>query len=170
MVYYDKKKVAFIPVRWRKYQGDISWETVDPGDFAMLNFPTPEANYRLCSTHFTIPLVGLGLTPGASRWHQCTTVTGLNLIRRKTKLKVKPLIWCKNSLPVGNSQERIKLRELITHIGPIPIVIPLKLFLERAGLPADNISSRVAWKFHGGAKVQNKSEVRELRWMRNKRG
>ena len=49
------------------------------------------------------------------------------------------------------------------HIGPIPIVIPLKLFLERAGLPADNISSRVGWKFHGGAKVQNKSEVQELR-------
>ena len=46
---------------------------------------------------------------------------------------------------------------------PIPIVIPLKLFLERAGLPADNISSRVAWKFRGGAKVQNMSGVRELR-------
>ena len=76
---------------------------------------------------------------------------------------MKPLNRCKNSLPVGNSQERIKLRELITHIGPIPIVIPLKLFLERAGLPADNISSRVGWKFHGGAKVQNMWEVRELR-------
>ena len=63
---------------------------------------------------------------------------------------------------VGNSQERIKFRERITHIGPIPIVIPLKLFLERAGLPADNISSRVAWKFRGGAKVQNMSGVREF--------
>ena len=53
------------------------------------------------------------------------------------------------------NQERIKgLRELIPHIGPLPIIIPLKLFLERIGLPADNISSRVAWKFLGGIKVQ----------------
>ena len=35
-----------------------------------------------------------------------------------------------------------------------PIVIPLKLFLERIGFPADNISSRVAWKLRGGMKVQ----------------
>ena len=27
-------------------------------------------------------------------------------------------------------QERMKVREVIPHIGPIPIVIPLKLFLE----------------------------------------
>ena len=64
----------------------------------MLNFPTPGANYRLCPTHFTIPLVGLGFTPGASRWHQYITVTGLNFIWRKTKLKVKPLIWCKKTV------------------------------------------------------------------------
>ena len=52
-------------------------------------------------------------------------------------------------------QERINLRELIPHIGPLPIVIPLKLFLERVGFPADDISSRVAWKFRGGVKAQN---------------
>ena len=40
----------------------------------------------------------------------------------------------------GSYQGRIKLRERIPHIGPIPIVIPLKLFLERTGLPTDNIS------------------------------
>ena len=39
-----------------------------------------------------------------------------------------------------------ELRELIPHIGPLPIVIPPKIFLERVGFPADNISSRVAWK------------------------
>ena len=47
-----------------------------------------------------------------------------------------------------------ELRELIPHIGPLPIVIPPKIFLERVGFPADNISSRVAWKFRGGIKVQ----------------
>ena len=40
------------------------------------------------------------------------------------------------------------------HIGPLPIVIPLKLFLERITFPAEDISSRVAWKFRGGIKVQ----------------
>ena len=52
-------------------------------------------------------------------------------------------------------QERIKgLRELIPHICPLPIVIRLKLFLKRIGFPAETISSRVAWKFRGGIKVQ----------------
>ena len=52
-------------------------------------------------------------------------------------------------------QERIKgLSLLIHYIGPLPIVISLKLFLERIGFPADNISSRVAWKFRGEIKVQ----------------
>ena len=53
------------------------------------------------------------------------------------------------------SQERIKvLRELIPHIGPLTIAIRLKLFLERIGFPADNISSRVAWKFREVIKLQ----------------
>ena len=55
-------------------------------------------------------------------------------------------------------QRRIKFRELLPHIGPLPIVIPLKLFLERIGFPAGNISSRVAWKFGGGMKVQKEVE------------
>ena len=59
------------------------------------------------------------------------------------------------SVQTPYSQERIKvLRELIPHIGPLPMVIPLKLFLERIGFPADNISSRVAWKFRGVIKLQ----------------
>ena len=37
----------------------------------------------------------------------------------------------------------------------------LKLFLERTGFPADDISSRVAWKSRAGAKVQNMWGVRE---------
>ena len=50
----------------------------------------------------------------------------------------------------------MKVRELLPHIaiGPQPIVIPLKLFLERIGFLAHNISSRIAWMFRGGAKVQ----------------
>ena len=57
---------------------------------------------------------------------------------------------------ISSRHERIKLRELIPHIGPLPIVIPLKLFLERIGCPADNVSSRVAWKLRGGVKVQKR--------------
>ena len=59
---------------------------------------------------------------------------------------------------LSSRHDRIKLRELIPHlyIGPLPIVIPLKLFLERIGCPADNVSSRVAWKLRGGMKVQKR--------------
>ena len=62
--------------------------------------------------------------------------------------------------------KRIKgLTELIPHMGPIPIVIPIKIFLERVGFPADNISSRVAWKFRGRIEVQKHvAGGRELRW------
>ena len=35
------------------------------------------------------------------------------------------------------TQERMKVREVIPHIGPILIVIPLKLFLD---LPRDPVS------------------------------
>ena len=41
------------------------------------------------------------------------------------------------SYQVSWDQERMKVREVILHIGPIPIVIPLKLFL---GLPRDPVS------------------------------
>ena len=37
----------------------------------------------------------------------------------------------------------MKVREVIPHIGPIPIVIPLKLFLEGIDFLADNVTSRV---------------------------
>ena len=59
---------------------------------------------------------------------------------------------------LSSRHDRIKLRELIPHlyIGPLPIVIPLKLFLERIGCPADNVSSRVARKLRGGVKVQKR--------------
>ena len=36
----------------------------------------------------------------------------------------------KNYYFVGYRQEIIKVREVIPHTGPIPIVIPLKLFLD----------------------------------------
>lgn len=38
-------------------------------------------------------------------------------------------------------QERIKLGERIPHISLLPIVIPLKLFVECIRFPADNFSS-----------------------------
>ena len=37
----------------------------------------------------------------------------------------------------------MKVREVIPHIGPIPIVIPLKLFLEGIDFLADNVTSGV---------------------------
>ena len=39
-----------------------------------------------------------------------------------------------------SNQERMKVREVIPHIGPIPIVIPLKLFLEGIDFLADNVT------------------------------
>ena len=46
------------------------------------------------------------------------------------------------------------VREVLPHIGPIPIIIPLKLFLEGIDFLKDNVTSRVAWKLRGGGKVQ----------------
>ena len=57
------------------------------------------------------------------------------------------------STPFSN-QEIIKVREVIPHTGPIPIVIPLRLFLDDINFPADNVTARVTWKFRGGGKVQ----------------
>ena len=51
-------------------------------------------------------------------------------------------------------QEIIKVREVIPHTGPIPIVIPLRLFLDDINFPVDNVTARVTWKFRGGGKVQ----------------
>ena len=52
------------------------------------------------------------------------------------------------------TQEIIKVREVISHTGPIPIVIPLRLFLDDINFLADNVTARVTWKFRGGEKVQ----------------
>ena len=46
------------------------------------------------------------------------------------------------------------VREVLPHIGPIPIIIPLKLFLEGIDFLTDNFTSCVAWKLRGGGKVQ----------------
>ena len=54
----------------------------------------------------------------------------------------------------AGNQEIIKVREVIPHTGPIPIVIPLRLFLDDINFPADNVTARVTWKFRGGGKVQ----------------
>ena len=51
-------------------------------------------------------------------------------------------------------QEIIKVREVIPHTGPIPIIIPLRLFLDDINFPVDNVTARVTWKFRGGEKVQ----------------
>ena len=55
-------------------------------------------------------------------------------------------------------QERMKVREVIPHIGPIPIVIPLKLFLEGFDFLADNVTSRVTWNM---LKVAGECEMRK---------
>ena len=46
----------------------------------------------------------------------------------------------------GLRQEIIKVREVIPHTGPIPIVIRLRLFLDDINFPADNVTARVTWK------------------------
>ena len=53
------------------------------------------------------------------------------------------------------NQEIMKVREVIPHTGPIPIVIPLRLFLDDIKFPADDVTARVTWKFRGGEKVAN---------------
>ena len=52
------------------------------------------------------------------------------------------------------SREDQGVREVIPHIGPIPIIIPLKLFLEGIDFLMDNVTLRVTWKLRGGGKVQ----------------
>ena len=48
----------------------------------------------------------------------------------------------------------MKVREVIPHIGPIPILMPLRLFLDDINFPADNVTARVTWKFRRGEKVE----------------
>ena len=63
-------------------------------------------------------------------------------------------IACVQTLSSRSTQEIIKVREVIPRIGPIPIVILLRLFLDDNNFPADNVTARATWKFHGGEKVQ----------------
>ena len=56
-------------------------------------------------------------------------------------------------------QEIIKVREVIPHTGPIPIVIPLRLFLDDINFPADNVTARVTWKFRGGGKCSKSCKM-----------
>ena len=46
------------------------------------------------------------------------------------------------------------MREVIPHIGPIHILISLRLFLDDINFPADNVTACVTWKFRAGEKVQ----------------
>ena len=46
----------------------------------------------------------------------------------------------------------MKVRDVIPHTGPIPIVIPLRLFLDDINFSADDVTARVTWKFRGGGK------------------
>ena len=60
---------------------------------------------------------------------------GTNYIRRITSLgqTCANTFFCVRLIPlvlINTGQENMKVREVIPHIGPIPIVIPLKLFLD----------------------------------------
>ena len=50
-------------------------------------------------------------------------------------MKRTKLVWAREDQDV---------REVLPHIGPIPIIIPLKLFLEGIDFLTDNVTSRVA--------------------------
>ena len=82
----------------------------------------------------------------------------VNVFSMLYKSLVRPIleyaapVWCPYLAKVREDQG---VREVIPHIGPIPIIIPLKLFLEGIDFLTDNITSRVAWKLRGGGKVQN---------------
>ena len=83
----------------------------------------------------------------------------MNLYFEMTFSLPSPLSLLNDFLKVGLLvhscyQEIIKVREVIPHTGPIPIVIPLRLFLDDINFPADNVTARVTWKFRGGGKVQ----------------
>ena len=60
---------------------------------------------------------------------------------------------CPNVIRLRTREDQ-GVREVIPHIGPIPITIPLKLFLEGVDFLTDYVTSRVAWKLRGGGKVQ----------------
>ena len=78
---------------------------------------------------------------------------GHSMGRRLSKMAFSPPLIIKftffgvrtkrNGLKKTRGQERMKVREVIPHIGPIPIVILLKLFLEGIDFLADNVTARV---------------------------
>ena len=68
------------------------------------------------------------------KYHSCTLKHRKKYVKSEKK-KIRYDFWY--------TQERMKVREVIPHIGPIPIVIPLKLFLEGIDFLADNVTSRV---------------------------
>ena len=75
----------------------------------------------------------------------CSREKGLLLHGEITLFSFSDFIW---------TREDQGVREVLPHIGPIPIKIPLKLFLEGIDFLTDNVTSRVAWKLRGGGKVQ----------------
>ena len=98
------------------------------------------------------------------------SVSGLYAFSGRLKLRMRKISlsrgrqvkWDSNSVSLPSEaiamttnykQEIIKLREVIPHTGPLPIVIPLRLFLDDINFPAD-VTARVTWKFRGGGKVQ----------------
>ena len=62
---------------------------------------------------------------------------------------IKIVVWLRRQ----SLSRDYEVREVIPHTGPIPIVIPLRLFLDDINFPAD-VTARVTWKFRGGGKVQ----------------
>ena len=62
-----------------------------------------------------------------------------------------------------HSQENMKVREVIPHIGPIAIVIPLRLFLEYINFPRIMLPRALRGSFVEEGKCSNMPAVRTLR-------
>ena len=73
------------------------------------------------------------------------------------------------SLTVVLLQENMKVREVIPHIDPIPIVIPLRLFLDYINFPRIMLPRALRGSFVEERKCSNMPAVRisMLRWMPN---
>ena len=72
----------------------------------------------------------------------------------------------KKTMKVMNStsyQENMKVREVIPHIGPIPIVIPLRLFLDYINFPRIMLPRALRGSFVVERKCSNMPAVRTLR-------
>ena len=86
---------------WGGYQGGggFRWESLDPGDFVTLNSPTPGGNPQLCSTKFTIPLVGPGVYP----WGKLMTCA-LSLLYFFNLLLFLGMGMCDNELEIKENK------------------------------------------------------------------